>query len=174
MPFYLVDSTGLTFVNHGCQGTGNVGQSSRHHEGNLQIPDKQMFLEQRSINKTTSNTLTYENWLYSLIPDEYLFDEGDDDIYVPIRRPGSRILTESNQFIPAGSEILDNYLTFSGVYAPTFWNYVAKLQRECGGTPGDIERWERGLDDDDNDLDHTNASQSCATCPDGDCSYKKS
>jgi hypothetical protein len=165
MPFYLVDTTGLTFVNHGCQGTGNVGQSSRHHEGNLRIPDTQMFREQQNINDTMT-TMSYEDWLYSLIPSEYLFEEGDEDFYVPIRRPGSRILTETNQFIPAGSEILDNYLTFSGLHAPTFWNYVAKLQHECGGKPGDIERWERGLD---NTLDESNASKSFAPCTDGTC-----
>jgi hypothetical protein len=141
----VVDSTGLAFVNHGCHGTANVGLLSNHHESNLQIPDTQMFLEQT---KQDDATGSYDSWLYSMIPEDYLSAEAEEDFYKGIRRPTHRLLTETKQFIPAGTEILDNYLSFGGMQGPAFWEYVGKLQRECSGLPGDIELWEQGLDND--------------------------
>ena len=143
MPLYVVDSNGLTFVNHGCHGTANVGLRSDYHESNLKIPDTKTFLEQT---QQDGATRSHDSWLYSMIPEDYLSAEGEEDFYNGIRRPTHRVLTETKQFIPAGTEILDNYLSFGGMHAPAFWEYVANLQRECGGQPGDIELWERELD----------------------------
>lgn len=148
---YVVDSTGLTFVNHGCRGTGNVGLWSSHHESNLAIPQMPTFLDET---KEGSTTLSLDDWLHSKIPADYLADQSEECFYFPIRRPADRVNTESNQFIPAGSEILDNYLSFNGILPQAFWENVAQLQLECGGQPGFIERWERDLDDYDDNYDN--------------------
>lgn len=122
---YDVDATELTFVNHGCNGSNNVGSVSPHHESNLQLPN-----------------LDDENSLWIKIPQEYLAATLDDQLYFPIRNPGSVVSTESNQLLAAGQEILDNYLTFAGTDGIEFWNYVESLQQECSGVAGFIEEWE--------------------------------
>ena len=124
---YDVDATKLTFVNHGCNGSNNVGSVSLYHEMNLELP---------------TNNLEDENALWIKIPKEYLAETLDDEIYLPIRNPGSIISTESNQFITAGQEILDNYLTFAGTDGVQFWNNIQSLQQECSGVAGFIEAWE--------------------------------
>lgn len=124
---YDVDATKLTFVNHGCNGSNNVGDVSPYHESNLQIP-----------NLDDENELS----LWIKIPEEYLAAERDDQLYFPIRNPGDVTSTESKNFIAAGQEILDNYLTFAGTDGRQFWIYVGLLQQECSGVAGFIEEWE--------------------------------
>ena len=122
---YDVDATRLTFVNHGCKGSNNVGSVSHFHETNLQLPN-----------------LDDEDSLWIKIPEEYLAATRDDQLYFPIRNPGDLLSTESNKFIAAGQEILDNYLTFAGTDGVQFWDNVQSLRQECSGVAGFIEAWE--------------------------------
>lgn len=125
MPHYDVDATKVTFVNHGCHGSNNVGLISPHHESNLERPP-----------------WDDEDQLWASIPSEFLALELDDQLYLPIRNPGHVLSTESNQFIPAGQEILDNYLIFAGTGGLDFWENVQSLRQECRGMAGFIQAWE--------------------------------
>ncbi len=125
---YDVDATKLTFVNHGCNGSNNVGSISRNHETNLQLPN----LDDED-----------QSSLWTKIPREYLASLRDNELYFPIRNPGDVVSTESNKFIAAGKELLDNYLTFAGtVDSVEFWKNVNSLRQECSGVAGFIEAWE--------------------------------
>lgn len=158
----------MTFVNHGCNGTANVGVVSQYHEGNLNIPHSLLqkvsgTMTRDSNGGTQSSTIHVYDALRALIPEEYLDDESEDDFYLPIRKPASAIHTETtDQWIYAGSEILDNYLNFGGMLAPDFWENVEMLQRECSGLPGDVQRWEQDEDEDDETNDPTK-------CENGGC-----
>ncbi len=126
MPQYVVDATKVTFVNHGCHGSNNVGPTSPHHESNLEVPA----------------ALDDKDKLWETIPPDYLEAELDDQLYLPVRNSDLLMSSESNQFIAAGEEILDNYLTFAGTDGVEFWKYVKSLRRECQGLAGFIEEWE--------------------------------
>ena len=127
-----VDANALTFVNHGCNGTANVGYVSDVTEftANIDggIPDELVEFVDKASNI------------------DYVFDSyGDRDTSY-----ANSISTETNRPISAGEEILDNYLDMVG--DQNDWGEdVAGLREMCSGLMGNVEI-ERAKRSDNNEL----------------------
>jgi len=104
----VVDSSIMTFVNHGCNGTNNVGLVSEITELTADLN----FMPEEFVAKGHST-------LYNPAADRHLphYIAGAEISFRPIR---------------AGDEILDNYLAFIAV--PSFWmDDVEDLRSQCSG-----------------------------------------
>lgn len=107
-----MDSSILTFANHGCRGKYNIGQEAEFNEFTV---DPKVMPEE-VIGKKSAK--------FSPMIDRHLF-------HFPIR---------SLKHIPAGHELLDNYLFFT---SEDGWEaYVTALRNECSGAPGHVVNYE--------------------------------
>lgn len=114
----VVDSSILTFANHGCRGSYNVGEATKGDEFSVDLnaPDK-------SINGMSHS----ETFVFNPVNDRHLFFSGDESI----------------RDIKAGEEILDNYLAFIG--GTEYWELaVTDLRKQCSGevTEGSVADYE--------------------------------
>ena len=113
-----VDSSILTFANHGCRGSNNVGERTHGDEFSVDLN-----APEESINgKSHSGTSVFNPFI-----DRHLFFAGD----------------ESTRDIKAGEEILDNYLAFTG--GAEYWAQdVLDIQKQCSGevTEGSVTDYE--------------------------------
>jgi hypothetical protein len=110
-----VDSGMLTFINHGCNGTFNMGIESEWHELNIdedgEIPE--------------------DYQLYGAAP------------YNPHRDRNLRrdqYLSQNSKPVKAGEELLDNYLSFGG--EQYFMDTMQNLRKECSGGLGVVEEYQ--------------------------------
>ena len=118
----VVDSSIMTFVNHGCNGTYNAGLVSEITELTADLN----FMPEEFVAKGHST-------LYNPAADRHLpqYTAGAEISLKPIR---------------AGDEILDNYLAFIAV--PSFWmDDVKDLRSQCSGldyldTNSDVRKFE--------------------------------
>jgi hypothetical protein len=112
---YTVDSGIMTFSNHGCNGTSNLGVLSELHELNVD-PE--------------------------VCPNEY--QEFLADPYNPfLERDQSiqQVMATSSKDVKAGEELLENYLSFGG--AEYFKEIVLGLREQCAGTAvGSVEEYQ--------------------------------
>jgi len=101
----FVDSSIITFVNHGCKGSYNVGAVTDEDEFGV---DLKAPAEEGKSHTGTS--------VFNPVIDRHLFFSGDSSI----------------RDIKAGEEILDNYLVFIG--GEEAWEYdVMQLRQQCSG-----------------------------------------
>lgn len=115
----LVDSGKMTFVNHGCNGTANLGEYPN-------ITDS-------TVEKEFAPT---ELLKYSNVGREYVFNPAH------VRDTGSAVsVVNSVKEIQVGEEVLENYYEqFNGVNE---WkNQVSLLQHWCSGGIGDVEEYQ--------------------------------
>jgi hypothetical protein len=111
-----VDSGIMTFVNHGCNKTYNVGEESSVDE--LTANDD-VFPDDLSGNSHAQTST------YNPVVDRHLRNEADQSI----------------RDIKAGEEILDNYLAFIG--AEDYWaGDVQGLRDLCSGAVGLVTEYE--------------------------------
>lgn len=116
-PAVTVDSGTLTFANHGCNSTFNVGMPLPGGVDEFSIdldqpPDKSLGL--------------------------------DDDVYDPMDDRFSlfyAVITRANRDISKGEELLDNYLIMGG--EEYLRDQVTELRKQCQGIPGEIERFQK-------------------------------
>ena len=136
---YFVDSSLVTFANHGCNGEWNIGSISDVHEASLQVPEE--YLESLSTVDYRRLPHALRQVLYNAIPVEYQERRGYS--YYPVRRIFNKTAILSHKPISAGDEILDNYMEYGGeVGGATFWHNLINLGRECGGQAGSIEQYQ--------------------------------
>ena len=110
----FVDSGALTFVNHGCSGTYNIGQETEFDESTVSLE----VLPVDVSGKTSSK--------FSPMIDRHLFHK-------PV---------QALHDIKAGDEILDNYLAFISD-AESWKQDVTDLRDLCAGAAGDVTNYER-------------------------------
>jgi hypothetical protein len=112
-----VDSGILTFINHGCNGTFNMGQQSDYHESNIEG---------------------------DFIPDVYRYYAGAGLPYTPMADrnvyQGESIAITSED-VKAGEELRDNYMTYGGEQG--FSKFKEELRKQCAGEFGEIEEYQR-------------------------------
>ena len=115
----FVDSSILTFVNHGCRGSYNIGEETPFDEFSAD-PDSLDYVSAGRSHKGTST--------FNPVVDRHLRFQPD----VSLRE------------IKAGEEILDNYLDFVGL--PEYWTKdVMDLRALCSGQAvGQVTNYERG------------------------------
>lgn len=144
---YYVDSSLVTFSNHGCNGDFNIGTFSPWHEGNLEIPPN--FVDDVPSDDDDDNSSgkpdrlphALRQDLWNRIPIEYQERRGHS--YYPIRRIFNKTAVITSHEIPIGGEILDNYMEYGGeVDGSSFWQNVVLVGRECGGQAGSIEQYQ--------------------------------
>ena len=113
----MVDANLLTFVNHGCTGTPNIGIVSNVTEVNAQPDVMPLELQGRHYGKDyIYNPVEERNSFYS----KYL---------KPVRN------------INKGEEILANYLSYLG--GDKFWSQsIEGLGSVCAGELGDVEKYQ--------------------------------
>eukprot|EP00548_Thalassiothrix_antarctica_P004162 CAMPEP_0194146414 /NCGR_PEP_ID=MMETSP0152-20130528/20575_1 /TAXON_ID=1049557 /ORGANISM="Thalassiothrix antarctica, Strain L6-D1" /LENGTH=776 /DNA_ID=CAMNT_0038846929 /DNA_START=377 /DNA_END=2707 /DNA_ORIENTATION=+ len=115
-----VDSSILTFINHGCKGIYNLG--GRVKPGG---------------NEQTANP--------SFMPDEYFAHSRE--IYKPVLDRNMRMAASDRTLrdITAGEEILQDYLAFIGQLSDDWENEVLFLRAQCNGDAvGDVTEYEIG------------------------------
>lgn len=113
-----VDSDIMTFVNHGCNGTYNIGVHTDVNEFTISIDDPPENLLGRS-------------------ESVHLFNPAVDRGYVYVNGGPNAALRD----IRAGEEILDNYLLFIGT--GDYWEAdVTGLRNQCLGQAGDVVEYE--------------------------------
>jgi hypothetical protein len=106
----------MAFVNHGCNGTFNVGLNSEVNEFNADLD--------------------------ASIPEEY--SAHSFGVYNPAEdRMGHILVLASINFkeIKAGNELLDNYLYFGGEIE--FKTIALELRQECSGVLGLVEQYQK-------------------------------
>ena len=111
---YNVDSGILTFRNHGCNGTFNIGVNSSFHEFNVNLTET--------------------------IPRDYMLSSSIG-VYIPgLDRTQHYLdwICINFKAIQAGNELLDNYLPFAGEGG--FKTYVVGLRKLCSGAMGLVEQ----------------------------------
>ena len=112
----FVDSGVMTFVNHGCNKTYNIGQESLVDEVTANVD---VFPDDLSGNSHVRTST------YNPVVDRHLRNEADQSI----------------RDIKAGEEILDNYLAFIG--AEEYWaGGVQDLRNLCSGAVGLVTEYE--------------------------------
>ena len=114
-----MDSSIVTFVNHGCKGSYNVGVETSYHEFSVDLDTP---MEAAINGKSHTGTS-----LFNPVIDRHLFFSGD----VTVRD------------IQAGEELLDNYLAFIG--GEEAWAHdVNDLRNQCLGqsTEGSVTEYE--------------------------------
>jgi spermidine synthase len=110
----FVDSGALTFVNHGCNGTYNIGQETDFDESTVNLDALPDIVSGKNSAK------------YSPMIERHLF-------HSPVH---------ALRDIKAGEEILDNYLAFTS--EEESWKQdVTDLRELCTGAPGDVTNYER-------------------------------
>lgn len=111
-----MDSSIMTFVNHGCRGEYNVGKETAFDEFTVD-PN---VMPPEIIAKKSPN--------FSPKLDRYIFHQVEIAI----------------EDIPAGDEILDNYLAFCS--DPADWaEDLREVRKYCSGEPGQVLEYERGV-----------------------------
>ena len=112
-----MDSGILTFPNHGCNSTYNVGRVLSVNEFTValgQPPPEDFF---RSHQRSPYDPLEERHALFH------------------------KVITQSLRDIVAGEELFDNYLFFGGA---TYFHEVAQaLRDQCRGRAGEIEEFQR-------------------------------
>jgi hypothetical protein len=113
-----VDSGALTFVNHGCKGTNNIGVVTAFDEESADTNVMPNEVGGKSHDGTS---------IFNPVVDRHLTFGG----------------FMSNRAIQAGEEILDNYLAF--VSSEEDWaDYVISLRNQCSGMAiGEVTEYER-------------------------------
>jgi hypothetical protein len=117
VPQDTVMSHFLTFTNHGCNSTSNIGEQA--------IPGFNEF------------TIDVDG----PIPDK--LQTSISDAYNPVYdRDHEKYLTvcAASEDIAGGGELYDNYLSFGG--DTKFKEWILTLRRECSGVPGMVERYQ--------------------------------
>lgn len=109
-----MDSSILTFSNHGCRGEYNIGQETDFDE--FTVSSKVMPDEIRG--KKSAE--------FSPMIDRHLFHH-------PV---------QTLEDISAGDELLDNYIFFTSVEVDWEADIIA-LRKECSGAAGDVRNYER-------------------------------
>jgi hypothetical protein len=110
----FVDSGALTFVNHGCNGTYNIGQETDFDESTVNLDALPDIVSGKNSAK------------YSPMIERHLF-------HSPVH---------ALRDIKAGEEIFDNYLAFTS--EEESWKQdVTDLRELCTGAPGDVTNYER-------------------------------
>lgn len=114
-PYAEVDSSILTFVNHGCNGKYNIGEATEFDESTADatlIPDAVLGKKEAKF-----NPLVDRHFLHSPV--------------------------QALKHIPVGAEILDNYVSFTA--DQDFWSSdIVSLRDQCAGAAGDVVNIERG------------------------------
>ena len=109
----------MLFVNHGCNGTMNLGWNSMYSEQTIDV-------------KTVQAN-----------PDKYWFDEYEVS-YDPMteRQIGSSASIAASNFKPlqAGDELLENYMAFWSI--DDLDEGSKQLQNECNGGAGYVEQYQ--------------------------------
>lgn len=121
----FVDSSILTFVNHGCRGTYNVGEESDLDEFSVGLKSP--------MSQDLSGRSHVGTSVFNPVIDRHLFFSGDTTI----------------RDIDAGEEVLDNYLAFIG--SDKCWEEdVMDLRQQCSGqtTEGSVTDYEKYYDKD--------------------------
>jgi SET domain-containing protein len=111
---YTVESSSLTFINHGCNGNTNVGGIIPYIEA---------------------------TWDPRTVPDNYDDYNDDRSVYDPLteRRYGvNAVTTVTDRDILAGEEIVCNYIFFAR--RSQFAEKVTELRDACRGAPGYVEQ----------------------------------
>jgi hypothetical protein len=124
MPQDAVMSHFLTFVNHGCNGTSNIGDEMEAGYTEFTID-----LESLRINGIPRALQTQVSAVYTPHFDR---DHAKHSTMCRTSKP-----------ISAGEELYDNYLSFGG--DDYFEEMIIDLRRECSGEPGIVEQYQRGL-----------------------------
>jgi hypothetical protein len=106
----------LAFVNHGCNGTYNVGEWS-------------------NITEVTADPNEVRYDLFRDVGDDKIYNPANDRHAIPIS--GDQILRP----IAKGKEILQNYLYFFSY--PEYWDEeILALRSECNGALGPVEQFQ--------------------------------
>jgi hypothetical protein len=130
-PLINVDSGIVAFINHGCNGTFNVGIESEWHELNIdedgEIPEDYPF--------------------YGVAPYNPHIDRN-------LRRDQS--VSQNSKPVKAGEELLENYLSFGG--EEKFMDDMIELRKECSGGLGFIEEYQGGTIRERNNVQLSNLS----------------
>jgi hypothetical protein len=120
-PEEAVMSHFLTFVNHGCNGTANLGERdfdpNKYTEVNINLD---MNLPEELT--TTSNDV---------------YDPHSDRDFA---KHATSVLAWAD--IQAGDELFDNYISFGADEEDEFRTWVQSLRSICSGTPGLVERYQ--------------------------------
>jgi len=116
-PEVVVDSSILTFANHGCNGQYNIGEVTEFNEftANTEVMPE--------------NVRGKKSSKFSPVIDRHLFHHSIQAI----------------KDMSAGDEILDNYIVFTSDEEDWAADVVA-LRNECSGAAGEVLRYERNLD----------------------------
>jgi hypothetical protein len=123
----VVDSSPMTFVNHGCKGTNNIGEVSELNEFTLDL---------------------------DRMPEEFMM-KGHSSTYNPAADRNLRHYIAGGETsikpIKAGEEILDNYLFFIGE-EESWTEDVQQLRDQCSGRQSigseDVREYESWYDKD--------------------------
>lgn len=121
-----MDSSILTFVNHGCRGTYNVGTATPYDEFTADLS--------KGPSEDVGGLSHVGTSVFNPVIDRNLLFSGDQSI----------------RDIPAGSEILDNYLAFIG--GEKYWEVDVKdLRAHCSGedtewSVTEYESWDKEKD----------------------------
>lgn len=120
MPSATVDATLLTFANHGCNGTNNVGERLTFNEATLEVGTP--------------------------VSSHY---DGGYDMFNPFaeRHYLSMYCLESTASVDinAGEEIFDNYLTLAGDHQHDFDLNLEEIKGLCSGSKGLVSLYEEKL-----------------------------
>ena len=120
-----MDSSILTFANHGCNGTYNIGTETQVNESTAH-PNKPIETLNGKIHAGSTS-------IFDPVIDRHLF----------------RSVETSNKYIMAGDELLDNYMAFIG--SEKSWESDLNDLRElcCGhATEGSVTEYEDYYDQD--------------------------
>jgi hypothetical protein len=116
----MLDTGVLTFVNHGCNGTSNVGFQVPFSESNADLNDPLVleFIEE-------------------------MWTGGEECVYNPalVRDTSSKVIIENSGPIMKGEELLDNYITFI-TDVKMLEEDLKDLETQCGGKSGLVSEYE--------------------------------
>ena len=124
---YFVDSGILTFVNHGCNGTNNIGDGSSSHEKDS-VYFNEATLDLSQIDEPPQGTSRAS--IFDPVSDRHLHSlaTGYDS---------------TSRDVKAGEELFQNYFYFIS-WAKGWKEEVLDLQAQCRGESlGKIEPWRR-------------------------------
>jgi hypothetical protein len=109
----------MSFLNHGCNGTYNTG---------MLLTETELTVE---LGRGPAGIVSYDIPAYHPRMTRH-FPSTPDDVNVALRD------------IPAGSELLDNYLVFGGVDNVEYWDEnLVDLKNMCSGRSGSITQYEK-------------------------------
>jgi hypothetical protein len=110
----------LTFLNHGCNGTANIGDNEF-----TEVTEFTVDLESGVI----------PDFLKTKVDTPYLPHFDRDEVK-------QQTMCQTSRLIRAGEELLDNYLSFGGDVF--FREMVETLRNECSGSLGIVEQYQQG------------------------------